>query len=207
MLRTTLLHLDDDRCSLGDTYPAIEEGLHDQRNPSIPLRELEHPYRPSTSLILPDTRTADHMSSAVETAPSDNLRPRRPRTGKHGDQLGIGTVSARPDNSGSKTVLVMVGLPARGKSYFSNKLMTYLKWLEYNVKVFNVDQLRHTRARENAQQVKEDDTTKRLSHNNMKTTEPYDKLDVDSLEMLIEWLKEGGNVGIYDAMNGTRSIR
>lgn len=34
----------------------------------------------------------------------------------------------------------MVGLPARGKSYLSNKLMRYLRWLEYDVKVFNVGQ-------------------------------------------------------------------
>jgi hypothetical protein len=48
---------------------------------------------------------------------------------------GIGNKVAKPDYSESKIVVAMVGLPARGKSYLSNKLMIYLKWLEYNVKV------------------------------------------------------------------------
>jgi len=59
---------------------------------------------------------------------------------------------AKPDYSEAKIVIAMVGLPARGKSYLSNKLMRYLKvcivlhprgpshsppqWLEYDVKVF-----------------------------------------------------------------------
>lgn len=34
---------------------------------------------------------------------------------------------AKPDYSEAKIVLAMVGLPARGKSYLSNKLMRYLK--------------------------------------------------------------------------------
>ena len=58
---------------------------------------------------------------------------------------------AKPDYSEAKIVIAMVGLPARGKSYLSNKLMRYLKvwivlcprdpsnsppqWLEYDVKV------------------------------------------------------------------------
>ncbi|KIN93027.1 hypothetical protein M404DRAFT_36472 [Pisolithus tinctorius Marx 270] len=42
---------------------------------------------------------------------------------------------AKPDYSEAKIVLAMVGLPARGKSYLSNKLTRYLKWLEYDVQV------------------------------------------------------------------------
>ena len=36
-------------------------------------------------------------------------------------------IVAKPDYSEAKIVLAMVGLPARGKSYLSNKLMRYLK--------------------------------------------------------------------------------
>ena len=35
-------------------------------------------------------------------------------------------------------VVVMVGLPARGKSYIIQKLMQYLKWNGSTTKVFNV---------------------------------------------------------------------
>ncbi|KAF8640270.1 hypothetical protein AX16_010165 [Volvariella volvacea WC 439] len=122
---------------------------------------------------------------------------------------GIGGKVAKPDYSDSKIVLAMVGLPARGKSYLSNKLMIYLKWLEYDVKVFNVGQLRRTRAKERAQQsgVQEDHTASFFSHNNPHGTEEREKLALDSLEMLIDWLKKGGNVGIHDATNSTKARR
>ncbi|TFY80182.1 hypothetical protein EWM64_g3836 [Hericium alpestre] len=87
--------------------------------------------------------------------------------------VGIGGKVAKPDYSEAKIVVAMVGLPARGKSYLSNKLQRYLQWLEYNVK----------------------------------GTRDRDQLAQDSLEMLIQWLKEGGNVGIHDATNSTRERR
>ncbi|KAF8484392.1 bifunctional 6-phosphofructo-2-kinase/fructose-2,6-bisphosphate 2-phosphatase [Gautieria morchelliformis] len=123
--------------------------------------------------------------------------------------VGIGGKVAKPDYTEAKIVLAMVGLPARGKSFLSNKLMRYLKWLEYEVKVFNVGQLRRTRAKVRREQsgVKEDHTAGYFSHNNQEATRLRDKLAEDSLEMLIQWLKEGGNVGIHDATNSTRDRR
>ncbi|EGO25917.1 hypothetical protein SERLADRAFT_466744 [Serpula lacrymans var. lacrymans S7.9] len=87
--------------------------------------------------------------------------------------------------------------------------MRYLKWLEYNVKVFNVGQLRRSRARQKAQQsgIQEDHTSSYFSHSNVEATKLRDELAQDSLEMLIQWLKDGGNVGIHDATNSTRSRR
>ncbi|PIO32829.1 hypothetical protein AB205_0221600 [Aquarana catesbeiana] len=40
------------------------------------------------------------------------------------------------------TVIVMVGLPARGKTYISKKLTRYLNWIGVPTKVFNVGQYR-----------------------------------------------------------------
>ncbi|KAL5520787.1 FBP26 [Sanghuangporus sanghuang] len=122
---------------------------------------------------------------------------------------GIGNKVAKPDYSEAKIVLAMVGLPARGKSYLSNKLMRYLKWLEYDVKVFNVGQLRRSRAREKAKKsgIKEAHTSEYFSYNNEQATKIRDQLAEDSLEMLIQWLKDGGNVGIHDATNSTVSRR
>ncbi|KIJ06096.1 fructose-2,6-bisphosphate 2-phosphatase [Paxillus involutus ATCC 200175] len=123
--------------------------------------------------------------------------------------VGIGNKVAKPDYSEAKIVLAMVGLPARGKSYLGNKLMRYLKWLEYEVQVFNVGQLRRSRARQMALQsgITEDHTSKYFSHDNVEANRSRDKLAEDSLEMLIQWLKKGGNVGIHDATNSTRSRR
>ncbi|KAF9782104.1 bifunctional 6-phosphofructo-2-kinase fructose-2,6-bisphosphate 2-phosphatase [Thelephora terrestris] len=123
--------------------------------------------------------------------------------------VGIGGKVAKPDYSEAKIVIAMVGLPARGKSYLSNKLMRYLKWLEYDVKVFNVGQLRRSRARQKAQEsgIREDHTASYFSHENVEATKLRDKLAADSLEMLIQWLKDGGNVGILDATNSTQNRR
>lgn len=41
-----------------------------------------------------------------------------------------------------KVVIPMVGLPARGKSYFSKKITRYLHWLGYSCKIFNIGNYR-----------------------------------------------------------------
>lgn len=43
---------------------------------------------------------------------------------------------------GSKLVIVMVGLPARGKSYITKKLARYLNWLQHDTMIFNVGEKR-----------------------------------------------------------------
>ena len=45
--------------------------------------------------------------------------------------------------------------------------------------------------------VKEDHTANYFSHGNEEATKLRDSLAEDSLEMLIQWLKDGGNVGIH----------
>ncbi|KAJ2795910.1 6-phosphofructo-2-kinase, partial [Coemansia helicoidea] len=49
----------------------------------------------------------------------------------------FGHGGARTD-SDHKLVVVMVGLPARGKSYIVKKLKRYLSWLGFQTKIFNV---------------------------------------------------------------------
>lgn len=51
---------------------------------------------------------------------------------------------------GSKLVIVMVGLPARGKSYITNKLTRYLNWLQHDCRVFNVGNTRRLDTENNA---------------------------------------------------------
>lgn len=47
---------------------------------------------------------------------------------------------------GSKLIIVMVGLPARGKSYITKKLARYLNWLQHDTKIFNVGERRRVAA-------------------------------------------------------------
>lgn len=39
---------------------------------------------------------------------------------------------------GAKLVVVMVGLPARGKSYITKKIQRYLSWQQHETRIFNV---------------------------------------------------------------------
>lgn len=48
---------------------------------------------------------------------------------------------------GSKLVIVMVGLPARGKSYITKKIARYLNWLQHDTRIFNVGERRRVAAR------------------------------------------------------------
>ncbi|CCA77980.1 probable FBP26-fructose-2,6-bisphosphatase [Serendipita indica DSM 11827] len=123
--------------------------------------------------------------------------------------VGIGNKVAPPDYSEEKIVLAMVGLPARGKSYLSNKLTRYLKWLEYDVKVFNVGNLRRSKAKSRASRTgkKEVHSANFFSNENDEATKERETLAEESLEMLISWLYQGGNVAIHDATNSTKSRR
>ena len=47
---------------------------------------------------------------------------------------------------GSKLVIVMVGLPARGKSYITKKIARYLNWLQHDTRIFNVGERRRVAA-------------------------------------------------------------
>lgn len=55
-----------------------------------------------------------------------------------------GKISQR--DVGSKLVIVMVGLPARGKSYITKKIARYLNWLQHDTKIFNVGERRRVAA-------------------------------------------------------------
>jgi 6-phosphofructo-2-kinase len=43
---------------------------------------------------------------------------------------------------GSKLIIIMVGLPARGKSYITKKTARYLNWLQHDTRIFNVGERR-----------------------------------------------------------------
>ncbi|KAI1000066.1 putative 6-phosphofructo-2-kinase [Podosphaera aphanis] len=47
---------------------------------------------------------------------------------------------------GAKLVVIMVGLPARGKSYITKKIQRYLSWQQHETKIFNVGNRRRIAA-------------------------------------------------------------
>jgi 6-phosphofructo-2-kinase len=46
----------------------------------------------------------------------------------------------------SKLVIIMVGLPARGKSYITKKIQRYLSWQQHETRIFNVGNRRRVAA-------------------------------------------------------------
>uniref|UniRef100_A0A8C7YVE3 6-phosphofructo-2-kinase domain-containing protein n=1 Tax=Oryzias sinensis TaxID=183150 RepID=A0A8C7YVE3_9TELE len=52
-----------------------------------------------------------------------------------------------PQFTNSPTLIVMVGLPARGKTYISKKLTRYLNWIGVSTKAFNVGEYRREATR------------------------------------------------------------
>ncbi|KAJ2725799.1 Fructose-2,6-bisphosphatase [Coemansia sp. Benny D115] len=102
---------------------------------------------------------------------------------------------------GTRIVVVMVGLPARGKTYISYKVSRYLAWLGVNCRVFNVGEYR--RKLVGAQ----------LDHSFF---DPHNKVAIDqrlkcammALGDMFQWFEDVHNgVAIYDATNSTRARR
>jgi len=106
--------------------------------------------------------------------------------------------SHRPDDR--KLVLIMVGLPARGKSYTARKLAWYLKWQGYNAQLFNVGEYR--RAKHGPHQ-----NHAFFDPNNADGMSARRALALEALQDMTSWLDSGGEVGIYDATNSTRERR
>ena len=51
----------------------------------------------------------------------------------------------KPGPVSAKLAIVMVGLPARGKTFVARKIARYLSWLGYRTRVFNVGEYRRSR--------------------------------------------------------------
>nr|GMD61234.1 6-phosphofructo-2-kinase/fructose-2,6-bisphosphatase isoform X1 [Ipomoea batatas] len=96
--------------------------------------------------------------------------------------------------------IVLVGLPARGKTFTSAKLTRYLRWLGHDTKNFNVGKYR------------------RLKHGTNKWAdffrgdipeglEARNEVAALAMEDMIAWMQEGGQVGVFDATNSTRQRR
>ncbi len=101
---------------------------------------------------------------------------------------------------GQKYVLVLVGLPARGKSYTSRRLARYLRWQGYPTRVFNVGERRRTAlgGRQPASF---------FDPQNAAGREALQAIAAASLEDLVAWLAGEGRIAILDATNSTRARR
>jgi broad specificity phosphatase PhoE/predicted kinase len=102
--------------------------------------------------------------------------------------------------AGQKLAVMMVGLPARGKTFVARKLQRYLSWLGYRTLLVNVGDYR--RSRVGAKQ-----PARYFAPDNYATREEREGFAMAALHDLLEWFKDGGEVGIYDATNVERARR
>lgn len=116
-----------------------------------------------------------------------------------------------------KLIIVMVGLPARGKLYLTKKITRYLNWLQYNTKIFNVGNTRRLSKQNKGPAPRPFDmgqapTTEHdgafFDPDNKDSLIMRERWAMDTLDQLMEYLtKEDGTVGIFDATNTTKLRR
>ncbi|XP_072306291.1 6-phosphofructo-2-kinase/fructose-2,6-bisphosphatase-like isoform X2 [Eucyclogobius newberryi] len=109
--------------------------------------------------------------------------------------------SSVPQFTNSPTLIVMVGLPARGKTYISKKLTRYLNWIGVSTKVFNVGQYRRDATR---------------TYNSFEFFRPENSeamkirraCAISALEDVYEYFsRDLGQVAVFDATNTTQERR
>ncbi|KAK6463435.1 6-phosphofructo-2-kinase-domain-containing protein [Scheffersomyces coipomensis] len=101
-----------------------------------------------------------------------------------------------------RVCVVMVGLPARGKSLIAQKIVRYLSWLSINSKCFNVGNYRRQLAGT------EDINAAFFDSNNAEGLKYRREAIDNAVTDMMKWFSdENGVVGILDATNSTRERR
>ncbi|KAL9076055.1 MAG: hypothetical protein Q9157_003783 [Trypethelium eluteriae] len=152
---------DENNLALARHAEKLREGLSRQMPP--PSKPVPHRAPQSTPSgvpgMVPMRDGVGHAASdtPISTAPnSPRIPPLRQNSGTSTprarpttlDIPGLTKSKVSPDGRiaqrdvGAKLVIVMVGLPARGKSYITKKLARYLNWLQHDTRIFNVGEKR-----------------------------------------------------------------
>ncbi|KAM8933945.1 6-phosphofructo-2-kinase/fructose-2,6-bisphosphatase 1 isoform 2-T2 [Pelodytes ibericus] len=117
------------------------------------------------------------------------------------DRLQQRRGSSIPQFTNSPTMIILVGLPARGKTYISKKLTRYLNWIGTPTKVFNVGQYR----REAVHTYKNYEF---FRPDNQEAMQIRKQCALHALRDVNTYLsQEEGHVAVFDATNTTRERR
>ncbi|KAL3681536.1 hypothetical protein R1sor_024492 [Riccia sorocarpa] len=96
--------------------------------------------------------------------------------------------------------IVLVGLPARGKTFTAAKLTRYLRWLGHDTKHFNVGKYR--RLKHGCSQ-----SADFFRADNQEGVDARNEVAVLAMEDMLSWMADGGQVGVFDATNSTNERR
>ncbi len=100
----------------------------------------------------------------------------------------------------TRLVIVMVGLPARGKTYIARKVARFLSWLGYKARVFNIGDYRRALLGANHRH-------DFFDPENLEGNRARSEMAEAALGDLLAWMDTGGEVAIYDATNSTQKRR
>ncbi|PPD77852.1 hypothetical protein GOBAR_DD25217 [Gossypium barbadense] len=149
--------------------------------------------RPATikemEVIIPDPSKVYSGSGMVESKSVGTFSPLQKQDSYRGLFVDRGVGSPR-----------LVGLPARGKTFTAVKLTRYLRWLGHDTKHFNVGKYRRLKHGTNQ-------SADFFRADNPEGMEARNEVAALAMDDMIAWMQEGGQVGIFDATNSSRSRR
>jgi len=102
-----------------------------------------------------------------------------------------------------KLVVVLVGLPARGKSFIAHKLVNFLCWSGIRAEIFNAGKMRRTKLKD----TETSSTSDFFSSSNREGLSARERIAMETLDTALSWLRNYGDVAIFDATNSTRVRR
>ncbi|KAL6720126.1 6-phosphofructo-2-kinase [Lecanora helva] len=140
-------------CPVKKEVDPISSGSHSfEGNLTAPANSTRGPVINGASLTdTPSTTASNSPTILPRRRDSGTSTPSRNRPTTL-DIPGLTKSKVSPDGKiaqrdvGSKLVIVMVGLPARGKSYITKKVARYLNWLQHDTRIFNVGERRRVAA-------------------------------------------------------------
>ncbi|KAJ6385447.1 hypothetical protein OIU77_028598 [Salix suchowensis] len=166
-----------------DSFSSLQKqdghrGLFVDRGVGSP-RSVKSPDSSAFSFDLKqDTETKNSMPAAAAAVADQMLGPKEDR----------------------HLAIVLVGLPARGKTFTAAKLTRYLRWLGHHTKHFNVGKYRRLKHGTNQ-------SADFFRADNPEGMEARNEVAALAMDDMIAWMQEGGQVGIFDATNSTRKRR
>lgn len=180
--------------------------LTDSMMPGTSPENSSHVY--FKDIILPASDDDDEDESEEVSNQSDVAAQERTSTDE--PQADLGTQkSLRPQRSKrmhrvdrQKLIIILVGLPGRGKTFLCNKLMCYLNWLGHTTRHFNVGQYRRKAKGDDLQDAAFFD------HNNAAGMKAREQALYTALDDMEDWLAtDEAQVAIFDATNSTEERR
>ena len=102
-----------------------------------------------------------------------------------------------------KLAIVMVGLPARGKTFTAVKLARFLRWLGHRTRHFNVGEYRRKYMGRTV-----GESSSFFDPDNAEAIESRARVAQMAMDDMLQWMQaENGEIGIFDATNSSHARR